>query len=506
MVFPGGMQKLDDWINPIAVKEIRQAVKGKFISATLLFFLTCQLVIIGSVLVLSESVGEDFETGRSLFTALLAVLLVTCVFLLPSYAFLRFASEHSDSHVDLFFITTLRPHQIIWGKMMALLALVFLFFSASIPFLTFTFLLRGLDLQSVFILLGFDFLMIVGCIQFAILLACFRGNFMSRAFCFFVGFGAFSVVFSIVMQASFGMLYFGIGSSLGTWDFWGPALTVTVFLLMSIGFIFILSVTAITPSSANRALPVRIYMIVMWLTSGIIAYIWTHMTHAEDILQTWVLAMVCVFGTLMLVSLSERFELGPRVRRVIPKNMLLRVPAFLLYSGAGSGIIFAFMMIAASVLFVAVAFKLLGLNSNSGLWLVHYPLTSSFLAAPALALYVFCYSLTALTIKRVFFSKVARPGLTTFIAVILMLIGSTVPFIIGYLINPDPWYNLSSRWYIGNPGIIFFDEDSCLESFIFTWIWGMGCFAVTLPWFVDQARNFKPLIPAQKKMVEVNNE
>jgi len=504
-MFLGVLKKLDDWINPIAVKEIRQAVKGKFITATLLLFLTFQLIIIGLVLLLSENIGEDFEIGRSLFTALLTVLLVTCIFLLPSYAFLRFASEHSDRHVDLFFITTLRPHQIIWGKMMALLALVFLFFSASIPFLTFTFLLRGLDLQSVFILLGFDFLMIVGCIQFAILLACFRANFMSRAFFFFVGFGSFSIVFTIVMQTSFGMLFFGIGSSLGTWDFWGPALTVTVVMLMGIGFIFVLSVTAITPSSANRALPVRIYMFLIWMISGILATGWTYTTHTGAIMKTWVVIMVCAFAGLMLVALSERFELGPRIRRAIPRNILWRIPAFLLYSGAGSGIVFAIIMITASIIVVLYIPRLLGLNFSSDPWLLYYPFRSSFFAAPILALYVFCYSLTALTVKRVFFSKVVKTGLTTFIAVMLMLVGSAFPLIIGYLINPDPWYNLSTKWYIGSPGIVFFDESIYLEALTFTGIWGLGCFLVTLPWFINQVRSFKPLVSAQNNTVEVHN-
>ena len=46
--------RLADLINPIAVKEMRQAVKSKLVAWVLMLFLLVQLVVIAVVLVFSE--------------------------------------------------------------------------------------------------------------------------------------------------------------------------------------------------------------------------------------------------------------------------------------------------------------------------------------------------------------------------------------------------------------------------------------------------------------------
>ena len=66
---------------------------------------------------------------------MLTVLLIACLFFVPAFAALKFSAERSDSNVDLFFITTLRPIRIIWGKLSAALVLMLLSFSASMPFI-----------------------------------------------------------------------------------------------------------------------------------------------------------------------------------------------------------------------------------------------------------------------------------------------------------------------------------------------------------------------------------
>ena len=213
---------------------MRQAVKGKFIASVLMIFLVLQLMVIGGVLVLSNNLGSNFNIGRETFIALLGVLLGTCLLFLPAYAAIRLSSEKSDNNVDLFFITTLSPVQIIWGKLSSALVLTLLFFTACMPFLTLTYLLRGLDLPSVFILLAFDFLIVTATIQFGILLGCLPGKTLTRSIRFLIGLGAVSGVFSIALGASGNMLFFGVGSVLSSWTFWGPALTVIVFILLAI--------------------------------------------------------------------------------------------------------------------------------------------------------------------------------------------------------------------------------------------------------------------------------
>ena len=58
--------ELDDAINPIVVKELRQAVQSKFVVAVLLLFLLIQLVFIGIYLVATGLSGQLHLAGDSI--------------------------------------------------------------------------------------------------------------------------------------------------------------------------------------------------------------------------------------------------------------------------------------------------------------------------------------------------------------------------------------------------------------------------------------------------------
>ena len=46
-------RRLDDWINPIVIKELRQAVKSRMVVTILLLFLGLQLLILGFYLLIT---------------------------------------------------------------------------------------------------------------------------------------------------------------------------------------------------------------------------------------------------------------------------------------------------------------------------------------------------------------------------------------------------------------------------------------------------------------------
>jgi hypothetical protein len=497
------MNKFDDWINPIAVKEMRQAVKGRFIAWMLIAYLLIQLLIIGAVLMLSEDLGEDFNIGRSVFMGHLGVLMGTCLFFLTSYTALRFSSERSENNIDLLFITTLSPIQIIWGKTFAAMVLTVLFFTASMPFMTLTYLLRGLDIPSVFVLLTFDFLVVGGCIQLGIILASLPGKIIAQGFRFLVGLALLVAIFSMTLQSSFGVLFFGIGSIIGTWDFWGPAITIGVCVLLGAGLLFVLSVTIITPASANKALYVRIYLLFIWIVTAIIACTWSLVTRVEEPIFFWMIAMIMMAGAKLFVSICERQRLGMRVTRTIPTNRLLRLPAFLLYSGAGGGVSFSILMIIGTIvltdLFREAAYSFRGIryDTNDKLFLM---------TAIALSLYALCYTLTALAVKRAFFAHSHRGNIPAIIALLLLVAGSVIPMMIGFLVRSNPWHEISPKWFLGNPFVVFWDEDILPVCLTFTGIWAIFAFALTIPWLLKQFRDFKTPVFAQNGISEAANE
>ncbi len=134
---------MDDWLNPIVVKELRQAVKSRIVIAALLIFLVLQLGILLVILLQNEYrnvTAVSLNEGLRTFQVLQGLLLGTCMVLIPAYAGVRLAAERSDTNVDLLFISTLRPRAIIAGKFLAAVVLILLIFSACAPFMTFTYL------------------------------------------------------------------------------------------------------------------------------------------------------------------------------------------------------------------------------------------------------------------------------------------------------------------------------------------------------------------------------
>ena len=64
------VEKINDRLNPIVVKELRQAVQGKFLIVVLICFLCLQLLIVGLFLT-DEAVTESFNAGLNVFRVLL---------------------------------------------------------------------------------------------------------------------------------------------------------------------------------------------------------------------------------------------------------------------------------------------------------------------------------------------------------------------------------------------------------------------------------------------------
>ena len=79
--------------------------------------------------------------------------------------------ERISINADLQYITTMTPGQIIRGKILSSSYLIILFYSAAVPFLVFSYLLRGIDLPTIAIAVLLTFIMNVLLTMGAIVLA-----------------------------------------------------------------------------------------------------------------------------------------------------------------------------------------------------------------------------------------------------------------------------------------------------------------------------------------------
>src|SRR5579871_4620977 len=89
MKSPRLLDRFDDLLNPIAVKELRQAVKSRIVMSALMLFLLIQLSILLLNLWFDDRRGSEalnLHAGQEIFRILQGFLLGTCMLLVPAYA------------------------------------------------------------------------------------------------------------------------------------------------------------------------------------------------------------------------------------------------------------------------------------------------------------------------------------------------------------------------------------------------------------------------------------
>ena len=485
------LENVSNTLNPIVIKELRQAVKGRFLAAVLLIFLGIQLLTIGLFLT-NDSVSWSFDAGRNIFKTLASMLLVTCLILVPAYTGLRLAMERADGNVDLLFISTLRPRSIIWGKFFAALVFSALLYSVCMPFITLTYLLRGIDLPSIFVMLALNFLVIAVAIQCTILLGCLPANRVFKIilglgwFLLITGYIPFHIAFTTVIPGV-NLLDRGIGSQIGSWRFLAISSGVLIAGVAFIGLLARLATALISPLSANRALPVRTYVIVVWIVTGISAAVWTAVTANGTPITVWAFVHIILQCIGFFIAVSERESLGQRVRQSIPRTRVLRPLAFLLFSGAGGGVMWSSLMIILTLLFAAVLSSVYT-HAWSG-----NDLEDFMTCMAALGMLSLSYAMVASLIRRRFLANRVAGGYTWLISLVLMGCATTILPLILFLLS-GTW---DKGWLIGSPiGPIVFsangDSDLLTESAQLAAAFAVFVSALNLPWFIKQIINFHP--------------
>ena len=485
------LENVSNTLNPIVIKELRQAVQGKFLAAVLLIFLGIQLLTIGLFLT-NDSVSWSFDAGRNIFKTLASMLLVTCLILVPAYTGLRLAMERADGNVDLLFISTLRPRSIIWGKFFAALVFSALLYSVCMPFITLTYLLRGIDLPSIFVMLALNFLVIAVAIQCTILLGCLPANRVFKIilglgwFLLITGYIPFHIAFTTVIPGV-NLLDRGIGSQIGSWRFLAISSGVLIAGVAFIGLLARLATALISPLSANRALPVRTYVIVVWIVTGISAAVWTAVTANGTPITVWAFVHIILQCVGFFIAVSERESLGQRVRQSIPRRQVLRPLAFLFFSGAGGGVMWSSLMIILTLLFAAVLSSVYT-HAWSG-----NDLEDFMTCMAALGMLSLSYAMVASLIRRRFLANRVAGGYTWLISLVLMGCATTILPLILFLLS-GTW---DKGWLIGSPiGPIVFsangDSDLLTESAQLAAAFAVFVIALNLPWFIKQIINFHP--------------
>ena len=478
-------------MNPVVVKELRQAVRSWAVTGTLLLFL---LVLFCSAVIFFVTQSFDGSTnprmGAQIFSTFSVILTGASLLFIPLYIGVRVAAERQESDLDLLYISTLSPARIIRGKFFCGAYVTLLFFSACMPFMTFTNLLRGVDLPSVFFVLLCLFLIVCCAVQAAIFLACLP---ISKVLKILLGIGAAIVTFWLVAMLTFGiseLMMQGVGSMMSNRGFWLTFFTVASVIFAAALLLHFLSIALISPASANRALPVRVYMTIIWLVGAAVSLSWVlHQADARYILP-WAMVSFIVFSVSLIVIVSNNDTLSLRVQRTIPERLPLRGLAFLFYNGAAGGLVWAALLMGATFVFMwsvlaSHRFKTNSLDSDE--------LVSILYSSAASLCYAFDYAFVGLLLHRKLLPR--RPAkLAGIFAVIVPAAWALLPVLFFFFLNRLTTRDLE-HLQLGNVFNIFVAglKSQKLKHLLFAGGWLVLMLILNFTWFMRQVQHFQPL-------------
>ncbi len=491
-------------LNPVVVKELRQAVRSWAVTGTLLLFL---LLLFCSAVIFFVTQSFDGSTehrmGAGIFAWFSMILTGASLLFIPAYIGVRVAAERQENDLDLLYISTLKPSRVIRGKFFCGVYVAVLFFSACMPFMTFTNLLRGVDLPSIFFILLCLFVIVCCAVQVAIFLACLP---ISKLLKILIGIGAMVVTFWLVAIMTAGiseLMTQGVGSMMSSRNFWAGFFTASGIIFAAVLLLYFLSVALVSPPSANRALPVRIYMTIAWLLSALMSFAWVHKQHQFQLILPWAFTSMVLFSISLIVTVSNQDALSLRVQRTVPERLPVRALAFLFYNGAAGGLVWTALIFGATF-FAMWATLRRGLGASGMSSFSKEDFDSAVYSSAASICYVFDYALAGLFLHRTFLRR--RPAkLAGIFAVIVPAAWALIPVMFFFFLNRLTTRDLE-HIQLGNIFNIFVVGvgPKKEEHLYFAAGWLCVMLLLNLKWFIQQLKNFQPLHRAKPSPAAVD--
>ena len=360
------IENVSEWFSSILVKESRQALKSRQFLWT--FFLMLIVVATWTLFALSylysEMASNSVASGPFLLGGYWMILGFPLAIIIPYSAYRSLAREFEDGTLQMVSITTLRPYQIICGKLGSAVLQMITYMSVIAPCIVFTYMLRGVDLYQV--MLGFS-IAVIGCVSLCIVGLFLAGAARTRvlglvvSLLMVIGLLLAYYMWCVYSWAStfFGSSMTGLMSDpqaqLGMWASFGSTITTAAIL-------FVASCSQIAFKAENRSTAIRIALLVQqtfFIGLGI-SILGTNGGTSEQ--MCWIFAMfyshywVIIGG--LIVSVPS--EVSRRVRRSFPTSGIGLAFYSLLLPGRGRGYLF----VVANLLACMVSFILVALVSG----------------------------------------------------------------------------------------------------------------------------------------------
>ncbi len=442
-------ERFGDRINPILVKETRQALKSRqfVVTFSLLLFTALAWTIAGSLSMMPQIYTTP--SASRMLIGYYIVLAIPMLLVVPLAAYRSLEGEIDDGTLELLSITTLSPRQIVLGKLASASLQMLLYFIALFPCVAYAYTLRGVDLPTVMILMAV--LLVAGLLltTIALFFAPLAASRTGRI-------ATLLAVLLILLIAEYGVASFSIGLILYGNSFpvdWVAFLLVaTVLLSLAFGYLLTSAAAAqLTPESENRSTVLRIAC--SGLSASILALtayaVWSLDRGCDNvyILACGVLLMLwTICGSMMA---AESTAMTPRIQRELPSSFLARMMLTWLTPGPTTGIVFACINIAvigAVMMFLGNEYsRRFGYQPlrfrSSGTFAQVFMLVSSYLIG-----YLICVR-GVMAVVRINNNPRVEIGLAAMVAVTVL--GALIPYSIGLHFNDYRPYTYSS-WQITN--------------------------------------------------------
>ncbi len=472
------LDRLDGWVNPIIVKELRQIVRGKFFWGVLILFLAFQCVVLS--LSLADNQSRYSSAGQETLMFLYGVLFLASFAIIPIYSGFRFSRERSEGSDELLFITTITPQAIIRGKFAAAFLIILLINSAFAPFMSMTFFLSGVDLWATFIMIALGLFVSAAGTMFQICV----GSLSREGGSMYLFRGA-GLLFQVIMFFSLlgmgsEMIRYGLDRTFGSGYLFSSLATFVVFMVLLIYMLYHAAAAVVAPAGTNRMFPVRVASTVLWLATLLLCGYWAVVSAGSDVFVVWGFLSSYVLSMACLIAVSERDFLTERVAREIPRGFIRARLAFLFYSGAAGGLAWILVMqiITFCIALVAAGTPAGGSGYGRSLMSDYLLYSGSFYC------YLLGYSLLAAFIRRVFLAEQIDIRNTWVVALLTCAVFSIVPILAGGIVGMDsetllianPLYVTALR---RNDSVLFFAALLAIISLI-----------VNIPWLSRQFKDY----------------
>ena len=342
------MDRVDDWcerfgdsVNPILVKETRQALKSRQFVITFSMLL---LAALGWTVIGSLSLMPQIYTSPSAPRMLIGyyvLLAVPMLLVVPLAAYRSMEAEIDDGTLELLSITSLSPRQIVLGKLASAMLQMLLYFIALFPCVAYAYTLRGVDLPTTLLMLGI--LAVAGVVMtiyslFFAPLAHSRGGRIGTLL---------TVLFPlIVVEYAVGGVVISMisdGNPLGT-EMTGYLVVFVLLHALTFGHLMLTATAAqLMPESENRSSRLRLSLLILTAVSvGSVTYAVSAFGEGSDVFFVPTLFVIAIVWTVAGSLFSaESPALTPRVRRELPSSFAARMLLTFLTPGPATGLVFS---------------------------------------------------------------------------------------------------------------------------------------------------------------------